>query len=203
VTPKKLSRSTLNALKGRAGPQGPQGERGPQGPTGTVDTSNFYDRAASDARFLGIGATAANSSQLGGLGPSAFVHGDGRVLTNAQAALPDFDTFPVGTSDWQVWYTCPDVANPSATNGAIHFRNLTSGTLNLFVDNGGTNPAYQTLQPFPQAGDARTEPAAAAGEAIDFDVQGFPDGHIAHVGTVSVNRASDCHFQVWAIDTAG
>jgi hypothetical protein len=46
---------------------GPTGPEGPQGPAGTVDTSNYYDKAASDARFLGTGATAANSDSLGGL----------------------------------------------------------------------------------------------------------------------------------------
>ena len=35
--------------QGREGPAGPQGA---QGPSGTPDTANFYDRAASDARFL-------------------------------------------------------------------------------------------------------------------------------------------------------
>jgi hypothetical protein len=48
---------------GATGPQGPQGERGPRGEpgpqgeqgtkgdTGTVDTSQFYDKAASDSRY--------------------------------------------------------------------------------------------------------------------------------------------------------
>lgn len=40
--------------RGEQGPQGPKGERGPEGPrgaTGTVDTSNFYDKTASDGRY--------------------------------------------------------------------------------------------------------------------------------------------------------
>jgi hypothetical protein len=49
---------------GAPGAAGAPGPTGPQGATGTVDTSNFYDKAASDARFLGIGATAANSNAL-------------------------------------------------------------------------------------------------------------------------------------------
>jgi hypothetical protein len=54
------------------GATGPQGATGPTGPTGSIDTSNFYDKAASDARFLGIGATAANASAVGGV-PAAVV----------------------------------------------------------------------------------------------------------------------------------
>jgi hypothetical protein len=57
--------------RGATGPAGPQGQ---QGPTETVDTSNFYDKAASDARFLGIGATAQNSSALGALPAATFPH---------------------------------------------------------------------------------------------------------------------------------
>jgi hypothetical protein len=41
--------------QGATGPRGPQGDTGPQGatgPTGTVDTSQYYDKSASDARFV-------------------------------------------------------------------------------------------------------------------------------------------------------
>jgi hypothetical protein len=58
------------------GPQGPKGEPGPQGPkgdTGTVDTSNFYDKAQSDARFLAAGAKAADADKLDGLDSTEIV----------------------------------------------------------------------------------------------------------------------------------
>jgi hypothetical protein len=57
-------------------PQGPKGDTGPQGPkgdTGTVDTSNFYDKAQSDARFLAAGAKAADADRLDGLDSSEIV----------------------------------------------------------------------------------------------------------------------------------
>lgn len=41
--------------QGATGERGPQGERGAKGDTGTVDTSNVYDKAASDARFVAKG----------------------------------------------------------------------------------------------------------------------------------------------------
>jgi hypothetical protein len=43
----------LRGLQGVPGPQGAQGPQGLQGATGTVDTSNFYNKAQSDSRFLG------------------------------------------------------------------------------------------------------------------------------------------------------
>jgi hypothetical protein len=57
---------------GAQGARGPQGERGPQGATGTVDTASFYDKAASDARFLGTGAKAADADRLDGLDGADF-----------------------------------------------------------------------------------------------------------------------------------
>jgi hypothetical protein len=48
--------------RGPQGPSGPQGERGPQGATGTIDTSNFYDKNTSDARFLEVRALDYNQS---------------------------------------------------------------------------------------------------------------------------------------------
>ena len=70
--------------KGDTGPAGPQG---PKGDTGTVDTSNFYDKAQSDARFLATGAKAADADELDGLDSTEFVS-DGeykRVLAKMQA----------------------------------------------------------------------------------------------------------------------
>jgi len=37
---------------GQTGAQGNTGPEGPQGPTGTPDTSNFFDKAQSDARYV-------------------------------------------------------------------------------------------------------------------------------------------------------
>jgi hypothetical protein len=79
---------SVTGLKGDTGPQGPKGETGPQGPngatgpqgpqgdTGTVDTSNFYDKATSDARFLAATGKAADADRLDGRDASGF----GQVL---------------------------------------------------------------------------------------------------------------------------
>lgn len=44
--------------QGAAGPTGATGPQGPRGETGTVDTSNFYAKDASDARFAQVGPSA-------------------------------------------------------------------------------------------------------------------------------------------------
>lgn len=57
--------------RGEAGAQGPQG---PQGATGTVDTSNFYDKSASDARYL-LGTMGFPGTGVGSLEQRGFVYG--------------------------------------------------------------------------------------------------------------------------------
>ena len=74
-------------LQGQKGDSGAPGPQGPKGDTGTVDTSNFYDKAQSDARFLAAGAKAADADELDGLDSTEFVS-DGeykRVLAKMQA----------------------------------------------------------------------------------------------------------------------
>jgi hypothetical protein len=65
---------SLRAVDFKSGqlPRGPKGDPGPKGDTGTVDTSQFYDKVASDARFLGIGATAHDAQRLAGSLPDSF-----------------------------------------------------------------------------------------------------------------------------------
>lgn len=56
-----------------AGPPGPKGDAGPRGETGTIDTSGFYDKKESDARFLGLGARAADANRLEGRDAAGFL----------------------------------------------------------------------------------------------------------------------------------
>lgn len=58
--------------QGLAGPQGEPGSEGKTGATGTVDTSTFFDKTESDARYLPVAGTAADSSLLSGQPSSAF-----------------------------------------------------------------------------------------------------------------------------------
>ena len=61
------------------GPQGATGPQGPKGDTGTVDTSGFYSKTESDARYLG---------QAGAL--TARINGPAVDLTNNGIAVSSF-----------------------------------------------------------------------------------------------------------------
>jgi hypothetical protein len=85
-------------VPGMAGPPGPNGDTGPPGDTGplgprgepgTSDTSQFFARAESDARFLAIDAQATDADQLDGLDAAAFTRGDGRVVNTAGTVAED------------------------------------------------------------------------------------------------------------------
>lgn len=70
--------------EGAAGAQGSQGVQGPTGPTGTVETSSFYTKAESDSRYLPIGGTAADSSDLGGVPASGYLTTDGTAANSSE-----------------------------------------------------------------------------------------------------------------------
>ena len=69
---------------GAQGSQGAQGVQGPTGPTGTVETSSFYTKAESDSRYLPIGGTAADSSDLGGVPASGYLTTDGTAANSSE-----------------------------------------------------------------------------------------------------------------------
>jgi hypothetical protein len=84
---------------GAQGPKGDTGAPGPKGDTGTVDTSHFYDKAASDSRFLATSATAADANLLDGRDSTRFLQGTNSLET-ASGTNAD-------TSAKQVTVTCP------------------------------------------------------------------------------------------------
>ena len=116
-----------------AGPRGLQGlpgGRGPKGDTGTVDTSNFYTKSASDARFLGIGATAANSTRLNGLEAEGYL-ADLRGSASALAGTVLFTMFTVAGYG-ELRASCLNPAQPVVT-----WRNTSGTAQQVYVDDGG------------------------------------------------------------------
>jgi len=74
---------------GPRGPEGPRGEAGPRGDTGTVDTSNFYDKAQSDARYLATTGKAADADKLDGLESTAFLAQAGALTARINGPAVD------------------------------------------------------------------------------------------------------------------
>lgn len=83
---KQINPKVIKKLKGNRGPRGatglggPAGATGPagaQGPAGTPNTANFFNKTESDGRYLGAGATAADSAKLGGTAAKEFTFGAG------------------------------------------------------------------------------------------------------------------------------
>jgi hypothetical protein len=139
--------------KGDQGERGAQGERGPRGDTGTVDTSNFYDKAASDSRFLGAAGTAADSSKIGGLGLTGLVKGGGdRIFTQATTTGGSSNQHMIGELG-HLNYTCSD---PASTE-SVSFTLAPSRAGSVYTETGAANPAYQQL-----AAGGTTSPAVSS-----------------------------------------
>jgi hypothetical protein len=70
----------LEGPQGLQGGVGPKGDKGDKGDTGTVDTSNFFTKAASDNRYLLQTGKAFDADKLDGKDSTAFVR-DFEVVT--------------------------------------------------------------------------------------------------------------------------
>ncbi|MEA2448276.1 MAG: hypothetical protein QOG63_208 [Thermoleophilaceae bacterium] len=164
---------------------------------GKAADANLLDNLDSTA-FLRTTGKAADADKVDGVDSTHLTRSNnGNLYTFSAATSPGSNSYGGATAHFSSWYSCP---NPTSANGIVNFRNeSTTDTINLFVDNGGANPTYITLGP----GATHGEPASPSGEAIDFDAQGYGSGAIVHVRTLSVNRASDCHFQLTAAEAIG
>lgn len=174
----------------------------------TVDSGTQVDNLNADeldgqeaSAFLPAGGTATNADKLDGKDSAAFIEGGpsgrgGSATGSAVAVNPGAFTTIFETPDFRIAYQCPgaDITN---NNGLLRIRNLGAQTVNVFSDNGGTNPNYYgSLAPdavFDQG-------AAVGGEFVTFGMQGT---YVATIQVFSVHRASDnkCHVQTQALTT--
>jgi hypothetical protein len=77
---KQIKPSVIKKLKGNrgaTGQKGAQGAQGLKGAAGVVDTSQFFNKTESDGRYLGKGAQAADSAELGGVAATEYTTGKG------------------------------------------------------------------------------------------------------------------------------
>lgn len=129
---------------GPTGPEGPPGERGPtgpQGPVGEPDTSRFYDKEASDARFV---QGRHYSSWAGGHGLASAINGSGADPAWTLAELGDYGKLTASCS-----YGSQQAAvslRPSTTTGSAStiFASLDGGAPSYW-QNAWNNTATVTV----------------------------------------------------------
>ncbi|HEX8204562.1 MAG TPA: hypothetical protein VF587_00735 [Solirubrobacteraceae bacterium] len=139
---------------GPPGPSGPQGApgadgaTGPKGDTGTPDTSDFYDKAASDSRFVDDDETAADSTRLGGVVSQGWTYGTfGPINTNSgpesanQIAYGRRSLTAPASNVPIVGIDGLGQLNASCTSGdtLLEFVNVSGGQLVVVDDNGGAS----------------------------------------------------------------
>lgn len=177
-------------------PAGPQGQQGPPGPPNpNAVNSDMLDNLDSTA-FLPAAAKAADADTLDGMDSLVFVRGNGLVYSAAFALIPRSNPLRfLGVSDFfDLDYECP--FSPSTSNGFFRLGNQSSSVMNVFVDNGGTNPTYYSLDAGIYTGPIA---AVASGESFDIKLQGA--GGIATVDVAIVHRESGCHVQASVVHT--
>jgi hypothetical protein len=81
--------------RGPAGLRGPAGARGPAGPRGTVDTSQFFTKGQSDARYVESQSTAA---QHGSLFLDGTLRSTGALRLGSEVGTTNGPDYPPGSS---------------------------------------------------------------------------------------------------------
>ncbi len=161
--------------KGDQGATGPKGDQGERGPAGTPDTSEFYDKAASDARYLaktdGYSKTQADER---------FAVGKFRANTSyASNGAKDYKALDVPYRGW-IGVDC----NRDAGNSVVRFHPADGqGSMTrVWTDEGtGTVPSWMGYY----GSDPATLPKAtlAADDKVTFDIMA-PSGAGVFVVTV-------------------
>jgi hypothetical protein len=147
--------------------------------------------------FLPAAGTAANSDALDGIDSTGFVRGNGTSRRGSIVRPPDGSAshFFLGYSfnetaprPWVgLYYLCP---TNLANNGAVVLRNEGDTSLNLFFDNGLTEPTYVQ---FAGNGSQYSIGTLAAGEHLSIQVHG--SAGTATFEVYSVHRQTDCFAQ--------
>jgi hypothetical protein len=169
---------------------------------GKATDSDKLDGKDSTA-FLGSNQKAADANMLDGFDSTSFVRGNGSADQAAVDLLQGsgWSNIFLQTQDPDIrlQYYCP---SDLTTNGAIEVINFSGSAVNLFSDNGSTNPTYNSIN----NGFGYNEPAAPNGEHLTFQVQ-TPGPKVLTIELFSVHRpgglisAGDCHVEAQVIVT--
>jgi hypothetical protein len=137
-----------------------------------------------------------DADTLDNLDSTQFVQGQGRIVHQARSVDANTGVATFHTELFGLQVGCP--ADPTTTNGNVAFFNNTSSSVDLFSDNGGSDPVYQSLAPAGQTGQYYNQEISRSGEMITFQLH-TPSGKFATVWFSSVNRGTDCWVQTQAL----
>jgi hypothetical protein len=127
---------------GAAGPKGEAGAPGVQGDPGTVDTSQYYDKATSDTRFLGATATATDATKFGGVAPSGYVNGTAKLSTFSDFLDPnESNTIQAVSNVGAALATVAITCGAGGTSGSLTIA-TPSGTGNAIITRAGSSANY-------------------------------------------------------------
>jgi hypothetical protein len=115
---------------GAPGPAGAPGPPGPPGPTGTPDTSNFYNKAESDARFSPRNCCAVSGQVMSGQISEHYAANEGFWLGQGTFS----DPLPVGAAIPTLEYrsggtpsaTCPGIGQATAGRLCVYGFNASN-----------------------------------------------------------------------------
>jgi hypothetical protein len=137
-------------------------------------------------------ATNLSADKLDGRDSTQFIEGSGKIQSYAATGGPGNYITPYFEGGFfRVAYLCP---SPLTNNGHVFFRNLAGEQINLFFDNGSTNPTYIQL-----ANDETYQPPAnPSGEFVTYQVHS-PTHGVAAISVMTVHRDGNCHVQAQAV----
>jgi len=175
---------------GAPGAQGPSGPAGPKGDTGTPDTSNFYDKAKSDARFLVNTATAADAAKLGDAPAASYVSGthggtlfqDVRTMTPSNVKLVPLPGHP----HWSFQFVCLVPPGGGSITSDVGLFTDAVETFDLFFTVDGGPPLHPVLPP--------GGGVLFLGGELDTVHGVFANGDTINMTIANYATATDCHF---------
>jgi Collagen triple helix repeat (20 copies) len=185
---------------GAPGPKGDTGPQGPQGEPGVVDTSQFFTKTESDARFLGIDAQATNADQLDGLDSTAFTRGGGHVVNTGGTVvegddiaqtIADVGPFRLGLH-CRAW----DTDGRPLDADAVAITDTSLNEMLVYTDNGSGTPTRATFS-------SGKVDLATATDRVVIQAARRENPSVAMTATVTVTDTGNaCDYAVQATSTA-
>jgi len=137
---------------------------------------------------------ATDATELGGVAANGYMRGEGTVARHSEVLHPGNQSRHYGPIDWfTVSHICP--SNVSV-DPSLFVINRADQKINVFEDNGGTDPVYHELDATGTGNWFFLSPTAVAGD-LTILTASHPDGRVATAYVSTLRRANnDCLFQL-------